>query len=160
MEKSIEAVCEELDTLSLRSLDLMEKKVSVNIELEKLIREGHIELAKARYIRGKESIGILQIPQDGQVNPLFELERNSIERRGKDLPNFDISLKASKQNGEKPYDPLKWFGVLVPQNLKSAQKRFQESLYLIVEAANINSELDSIPKELETLRTLKKKLIE
>ncbi|XP_043271604.1 coiled-coil domain-containing protein 115-like [Venturia canescens] len=158
MEKTIEDVCEELDKLSLRSLELMEKRVSVNIELEKLIREGHIELAKARYIRGKESIGILQVPQDGQVDSLFELERNLIERRGKDLPNFDISLKASKTNGEKSYDPIKWFGVLVPQNLKSAQKRFQESLYFVVEAANINSELDSIPNELEALRTLKKNL--
>ena len=155
MEKNIDEICEELDNLTLRSLQLMDEKIAVNIEMEKIIREGYIELAKARYIRGKESIGPLQIPKDGQMNSLFELETSSIDKNGNDLPSFDISLKIEKDNSEKLQDPIKWFGVLVPQNLRTAQKRFQESLYLIVRAANISSELDTIPGDLESLKSLK-----
>lgn len=155
MEKTIDDVCEELDSLSLRSLELIEEKVHANMQLEKMMRDGNIELAKARYIRGKESIGSLQIPQDDQMNSLFELSTNTSEQGGKKVPTFDVSLKPLKDSDAKSRDPIRWFGVLVPQNLRTAQKRFQDSLYLAVRVANISAELETIPGELATLRSLK-----
>ncbi|XP_008551436.1 coiled-coil domain-containing protein 115 [Microplitis demolitor] len=161
MTTTIDDVCEKLDSLFLRSLELMDEKIVLTLQLENQMRDGHIELAKARYIRGKESVGILQVPQDSTINSLFNLETIFNEENTNQsiaTPHFDISMK-SNENGNDNYDPIRWFGVLVPQSLKTAQKRFQESIYLSTKIANIDSELESIPKEFEDSKNLKSSLI-
>ncbi|XP_053980939.1 coiled-coil domain-containing protein 115-like [Hylaeus anthracinus] len=156
MHESIDDICKAIDENLLRNLELMEGKIIVNVQLENILRDGHIELAKAKYIRGKESISVLQIPDDDEkVATLFELETKITEETGKIIPNFDISLKKLDKDGGEIQDPIKWFGVLVPQSLRIAQKRFQESLYLVIRAANIQAELNSVLDKLKSLYFLK-----
>lgn len=155
-------VCEKLDDLVLRSLELMEEKVVVTIQLEDQLREGHIELAKTRYIRGKENVGILRVPQETSINSLFNLTTtlNTTKLSTTEIPHFDISMKNKDNNADNEIqDPIRWFGLLVPQSLKTAQKRFQDSLYLTTRIANINAELESIPKEIEITKIRKNELI-
>ncbi|XP_043266150.1 coiled-coil domain-containing protein 115-like [Colletes gigas] len=155
MHESIDDICKAIDENLLHNLELMEEKISVNVQLENVLRKGHIELAKAKYIRGKESISILQVPDnDEKVATLFELETKITEETGKIIPNFDISLKKLDKEDE-IQDPIKWFGVLVPQSLRIAQKRFQESLYFAIRAANIQAEITSISDKLQSLYFLK-----
>lgn len=163
-EDTAYAMLEEIDELLVRNLELMQEKIRKSIEMENLLKNGYIELAKARYIRGKESIGILQVPNDEDtVKSLFDL-RTEMKKTtdgdddGDAAPNFDVSLKKSNVEEDGPSDPLKWFGVLVPQNLKNSQKRFQESVYLAASIANTQAELDSVRSRLETLRTQKDSL--
>ena len=42
------------------------------------------------------------------------------------------------------YDPLKWFGVLVPNTLKESQKSFVRALDLAIACANIQMEIDAV----------------
>lgn len=127
--------------------------------MENFLREGHIELAKARYIRGKESMGRLQLPtKDEEVTSLFDLETTISEEN--EVPHFDISLKKSNDSDQDIQDPIKRFGVLVPQNLRNAQKNFQESLYLATKVANVSAELLGTQNELESLINVKKCLRE
>ncbi|XP_017881702.1 coiled-coil domain-containing protein 115-like [Ceratina calcarata] len=156
MHESIDDICKAIDENLLRNLELLEEKIIVNVQMEKILRDGYIELAKAKYIRGKENISVLQIPADDEkVVTLFELETKLTEETGKIVPNFDISLKNMEESGNEIQDPIKWFGVLVPQSLRTAQKRFQESLYVAVRAANIQAEITSVVDKLQSLYFLK-----
>lgn len=156
MHESTDDVCKAIDDNLLRNLELMEEKININVQMEKILRDGYIELAKAKYIRSKESISVLQVPVDDErVVTLFELETKLTEETGKIIPNFDISLKSLDKDAEEIQDPIKWFGVLVPQSLRIAQKRFQESLYLAVRAANVQAELTSVLDKLKSLYFLK-----
>ncbi|CAL7934323.1 unnamed protein product [Xylocopa violacea] len=156
MHESIDDVCKAIDENLLRNLELMEEKININVQMEQILRDGYIELAKAKYIRGKESISILQVPVDDErVVTLYELETKLTEETGKIIPNFDLSLKIFDKDEDKIQDPIKWFGVLVPQSLRIAQKRFQETLYLAVRAANVQAEITSVLDKLQSLYFLK-----
>ncbi|KAK0090712.1 hypothetical protein PV326_004054 [Microctonus aethiopoides] len=137
----------------------IEEKVKTTIEMECLLKDGHLELAKARYIRGKESVGIYRIPQESQIHSLFDLETTFDENKFQSgiVPHFDISLK-SKEHDNEIQNPIKWFGVLVPQNLKIAQKKFQESIYLVTKIANISAELETISKQYQNMKNLTNKV--
>ncbi|XP_011310083.1 coiled-coil domain-containing protein 115 [Fopius arisanus] len=158
MKNNIIDVCERLDNLLLQSLELMEEKVVTTIHLENHLRDGHLEMAKARYIQGKESVGMLQVPQDTTITSLFNLETSYLEENDEATPRFSINLK-DKEAMREIQDPLKWFGVLVPQSLKTAQKRFQESVYLSAKISDIGSDLNVIAKNVETLKEVKNKLL-
>ncbi|XP_074103515.1 coiled-coil domain-containing protein 115 [Cotesia typhae] len=160
MVTTVDDVCEKLDNLSICSLQLMDERIALTIQLENQMRDGHIELAKARYIRGKESVGLLQIPQEDTINSLFNLETkytNDDTNKSISTVNFDISMK-SKDNIENQ-DPIRWFGVLVPQSLKQAQKKFQESIYISAKIANIDAELETIRKDFDESKKLKNNLV-
>ncbi|XP_078035055.1 vacuolar ATPase assembly protein VMA22 [Augochlora pura] len=156
MHESMDDICKAIDENLIRNLELMEEKINVNVQMENMLRDGHIELAKAKYIRGKECISVLQVPDDEEkVVTLFELETKMTEETGKIIPNFDISLKKVDEDGGEIPDPIKWFGVLVPQSLRIAQKRFQESIYLAVRSANVQAEIASVLDKLKSLYFLK-----
>ncbi|XP_015591468.1 coiled-coil domain-containing protein 115 [Cephus cinctus] len=157
MYTSVDEVCVAIDKLMLQNLELIEQKVVVTVQLEGLLRDGHIKLAKARYIQGKENIGVLQIPtEDVQMNSLFELETFIKDDKKEDEAiHFDICRKETGPNKKEPQDPIKWFGVLVPQNLRDAQKQFQSALYLAVQSANISAKMITIPEKLDHLKNIK-----
>lgn len=46
-------------------------------------------------------------------------------------------------------DPLKWFGILVPQNLKQAQAAFREVINLSAEIASLQSSILATRKEMQ-----------
>lgn len=157
MCKTVDEACEALDDLTLRSLELIEEKVSVTLQMEELLREGHIELAKARYIRGMENIGLLQVPVEAdRFESLFEIQRND---EGSVI-EFDVVNKKKNNDGEAIQDPIKWFGVLVPQNLRNAQKRFQAVLQISAKCANICTQILATEKKIEKLKTTKIELSE
>jgi len=95
-------------------------------------------------------------------------EESSLRRRaGKDdddddddderKENDDVNHKEGEENGRivTATDPLKWFGYLVPQNLRQAQKGFQTALELVIQSANIQSELEATCKRCDKLLKLK-----
>lgn len=156
MQDGINDICKAIDESLLRNLELMEEKIDITVQMEHVLRDGHIELAKARYIRGKDTISLSQVPADeDKVVSLFTLHTKLSDQGGKIVPYFDISLKKSNTDTTDILDPIKWFGVLVPQSLRIAQKRFQESLYLAARAANVQAEINSVIDKLQSLYFLK-----
>ena len=93
-------------------------------------------------------------------NPVFELhkvEPNHKYNRAKEEDDEDeggveliglkeLSLHEKKDNSSTSNiasDPILWFGVLVPQNLRQAQNSYRQALEIAVEAANIQAELEA-----------------
>ena len=61
--------------------------------------------------------------------------------------------KASSSN-----DPIRWFGILVPQSLKLSQQRFKSSLDLVVEIANLQLEVGSMQSRFKSMIKLKQSM--
>ena len=53
-------------------------------------------------------------------------------------------------------DPIRWFGILVPQSLKISQQRFKSSIDLIVEIANLQLELNNLQMQFKSMIKLKR----
>ncbi|XP_071438675.1 coiled-coil domain-containing protein 115-like [Hetaerina americana] len=51
-------------------------------------------------------------------------------------------------------EPLKWFGVLVPQELKLAQKAFEKSVTLSIDCANIQNRIEKIEAALKVVKSV------
>ncbi|RZF39944.1 hypothetical protein LSTR_LSTR002347 [Laodelphax striatellus] len=212
----------ELDKRALRALKLMNELIASKLELEKSVKAGSLDLAKARYIMGNRNVSALQLPTPGEgadVTPLVTVHRaqtfqdsNSdtsmeatislqLERVTISTPSPDDSKQRSSQqqalkkrnpesresdeqkplldaaeddddndaeekSGSSPpslQDPIKWFGVLVPQNLRQGQARFKRALELVVHTANIQLELHAtvaqFRKLLDTKRSMQSDLI-
>lgn len=198
MSDDILEVCRELDDLMIHALDLMEEQIKCKLKLQETMKSSCLNLAKARYIMGHNSISSLQLPTEESAEiaaqrtvassvetkknfeyMVFELhtinpakissgaqeEENSIRRKvskggSESTGKEDLNHKKSEENGiVVAADPIKWFGYLVPQNLRQAQKGFHATLELVVQSANIQSELEATHKRCDKLLKLKTALV-
>ncbi|KAJ8359436.1 hypothetical protein SKAU_G00159610 [Synaphobranchus kaupii] len=68
-------------------------------------------------------------------------------------PRAYVSKETSPPSRELPQhqDPLKWFGILVPQSLKQAQVSFKKVIELSAEVATLQSTVLATRKELQVL---------
>ena len=160
----------ELDELSFQVVILSQNLLETKIMLEKVMKEGYINLAQARYSSGR-SISSLQLPNEDwepfeanakvmksecvrqEINVKFNylsLELGPTTKKSGKVENLDSTLinrkKQEKEvkNEKKKVDPLKWFGVLVPTSLKQSQKHFDKAIALSIEATNIQNEIGGI----------------
>ncbi|PSN39621.1 hypothetical protein C0J52_13802 [Blattella germanica] len=175
MGDSLPADCKELDLLTMHILDLMEEYIKCKMRMEDMVKASCLDLAKARYIMGNHSVSQLQLPTEESDNvtasttvvskdenkrkvecKVFRLQKEGETDKGgvRQRTTEQDSTKGEK-NGTVS-DPLKWFGYLVPQNLRQAQKGFKNVLELVMECANIQSELEASRKK---CNELKKKLV-
>lgn len=196
MKEDVLEICKELDDLMIHALDLMEEQIKCKLKLQDSVKSSCLNLAKARYIMGHNSISSLQLPTEESTefaalrtvassvetknnleHMVFELctinpqkispgqQENSIRRKaGKNESESkgkeDLNYKKGEENGTViATDPIKWFGYLVPQNLRQAQKGFHAALDLVVQSANIQSELEATRKRCDKLLKLKTALI-
>ena len=85
--------------------------------------------------------------QDGNVDHLVEELDSSLvlSQRKKQDNNEEEERKSGNKNKEIPLvkDPIKWFGVLVPNSLRQTQGAFVKALELSVDCANIQSQINS-----------------
>ncbi|KAK3920842.1 Coiled-coil domain-containing protein 115, partial [Frankliniella fusca] len=165
-----------LDSLGLKALDLMQQVVEKKLKLQELIQTGSINLAKSRYIMGNRNVSSSQLPteetapffalrkvessyleDDGTKTPIFTLLINQPLKKTKST-NAPESQDCSEDTRPSP-DPLQWFGVLVPQNLRVAQDSFQKAVDISIEIANLQSNLESLRVEFCTLKLEQMKLM-
>ncbi|KAI4456699.1 coiled-coil domain-containing protein [Holotrichia oblita] len=151
----IDKICTTLDKLTLDTLTLMEEHVQLKLNLENSMNDGILNLAKTRYIMGHNNISSLQLPAEdsSEIEAIAVIHSEENEKLGYRMHDLEV-IKKSESNS-KIQDPLKWFGVLVPQNLHIAQNRFKQALIWIGEIANIQSRLNYNCNKLEGLRQLK-----
>lgn len=132
----VDAVCDILDKLTLKQLRLMEEKMCCELNIETSIKNGCINLAKSRYIMGQASVSATQLPLENSNNFSATTVCESSYEDGL------IQLRVAENDAPDIVNPLKWFGVLVPQNLHKAQSIFKNSINYVVECANIQSQLN------------------
>ncbi|CAM9908049.1 vacuolar ATPase assembly protein VMA22 [Lampetra fluviatilis] len=88
--------------------------------------------------------------QQQQVEELGAAESPELRRRKappsngvKEEPSFrDKCPSEDKQAGLESSDPLRWFGILVPQNLRQAQGSFREAVLLAGEVATLQARVE------------------
>lgn len=138
--------CNLLDKLVLKQLHLMEEKMQCELIIESSINNGTINLAKSRYIMGQSSVSTARLPTE--YSPDFSASTlcEAVEEDGVK------QLKVVDNIGESKVNPLRWFGVLVPQNLHKAQGIFQNTINYIIDCVNIQLQ---ILKNLEDIEALK-----
>jgi hypothetical protein len=64
MSDDILEVCRELDDLMIQTLDLMEEQIKCKLKLQETMKSSCLNLAKARYIMGHNSVSCLQLPTE------------------------------------------------------------------------------------------------
>lgn len=83
-----------------------------------------------------------------------DIEANTMERNG-NLNSEEISLNNKSDPSSSVGNPLNWFGVLVPNSLKTCQARFEQAVETSVKIATFQSKLNSFCEEYRKLRKLK-----
>lgn len=180
MEKEeLAAIIKELDDMALRMLQLMKEYIDVKRTLEELIKSGSLHLAKSRYIMGNRNVSALQLPtedsnefsalakvlsvKDSPDEIVFDLNRLSLSDLSKNLKSRhskpDKSETEETNNLENSInDPLKWFGVLVPQNMRQAQSSFSKALEFVIQGTNLQLEMTRLKTNYDIKLEMKKKL--
>jgi hypothetical protein len=140
-------VCESLDELTLKQVDLVDEQLVLMSKLSSLLTGGFIDMAKSRYISGERTVSTTQIPgEDSIIEAVTTVDRDSMNK---------LTVSRNKEVN----DPIKWFGVLVPTSLKQSQHAFQKVVDVAVEIVNIRREwlqtFDTLEEEYQKLSSLK-----
>ncbi|XP_046452294.1 coiled-coil domain-containing protein 115-like [Daphnia pulex] len=140
-------VCESLDELTLKQVDLVDEQLVLMSKLSSLLTGGFIDMAKSRYISGERTVSTTQIPgEDSIIEAVTTVDRDNMNK---------LTVSRNKEVN----DPIKWFGVLVPTSLKQSQHAFQKVVDVAVEIVNIRREwlqsFDTLEEEYQKLSSLK-----
>ncbi|XP_044736297.1 coiled-coil domain-containing protein 115-like [Chrysoperla carnea] len=160
---SLEEINNTIDNLALDYLTLLEQNIQENVSLEQSIKDGNYHLVKARYIMGHRNVSSLQLPNEDSPDfkAMVKITENEVENSLDDKFDLEIKNNTTNNGGEGDNEdvdivnPVKWFGVLVPQDLKHAQSKFQHASHHVKNCANIQSKIDDISDKLLFLLNVK-----
>ena len=68
------------------------------------------------------------------------------------IENRDDSAKSEKQRTKKLFNPLNFFGILVPRELRTSQHQFEKAVGLAVQISNLKQQLQSLQFQYRRLR--------
>uniref|UniRef100_A0A2A4J7U8 Vacuolar ATPase assembly protein VMA22 n=1 Tax=Heliothis virescens TaxID=7102 RepID=A0A2A4J7U8_HELVI len=142
-----EAVANELlDKIIVKQLHLMEEKMRCELNIESSIKNGSIHLAKSRYIMGQSSVSTARLPTESSTDFSASTVCETTQEDGVD------QMKVVENDADNMVNPIRWFGVLVPQNMHKAQSIFQNTINFVVECVNVQLQLQRNSKLIETLK--------
>lgn len=124
----------------------MEEKMRCELNIESSIKNGSIHLAKSRYIMGQSAVSTARLPTESSADFSASTVCETVEEDG------IKQIKVIENDAENTVNPLRWFGVLVPQNMHKAQNIFQNTINFIVECVNVQVHLQTNLKYIEMLR--------
>lgn len=122
------------------------------LNIETSINNGSFHLAKSRYIMGHSSVSSAKLPVEGSAEFAASTVCETAEEDGV------IQLKVKENDAENTSNPLRWFGILVPQNLYRAQNIFQGAVDFVVECVNVQLQIYENTNNIKTLYKYKKSL--
>lgn len=80
----------------------------------------------------------------------------TISRCKTDLDSSEFELEKHPVDKDSSHvDPVNWFGILVPQSLKTARDRYEKATELVIESANVEQRLRKNYELLDKLKTIK-----
>ncbi|KAJ8928792.1 hypothetical protein NQ314_018591 [Rhamnusium bicolor] len=153
--EDLDKICNTLDKLTLDALSLMEEEILLKLNVENAMCGGESHLAKARYIMGQNSVSCLQLPTEN--SPEFSAVAKVYASEDDKLfgeKSYELQL-TKKTEDESVQDPVRWFGVLVPQNLNYAQNMFRQALQWAVQAVNVQTQLEQTIIKIQQLKAAK-----
>lgn len=137
------------DKLLLQMLDLVEQTVVCKMDIESTTNVGQLLLAKSRYIHGPKTVSKSQLPTENSND--FNALKTIVRSDDETIDELQLKVhNVDKENGF--IDAIRWFGVLVPRSLYTAQERFNRAVELAVECANIQTKLNKTIRYLLLLR--------
>ena len=90
-------------------------------------------------------------------NPSKEDHIEEVIKTDADKNTKDIETNGENEPEKKRlFDPIKWFGVLVPGSLKQSQVEFRKCIEVAVNVGNLQTKLENLRKNYRTLLKLKK----
>lgn len=141
--------------------------MQLKIKIEEAMTEGELHISKTRYIMGHKTVSALQLPTGNgtQIDPSLTIEECVDDasmfgnpRLKLNIENF-IKPEEKTEESKNVLDPVKWFGVLVPRDLRAAQNKFRSSVEWIVDSANIQIRINQTCEKMVQLEHLKKELL-
>lgn len=146
LDLDLNKVYDILDKTILKQLQLMEDKMCCELMIESSINNGSFQLAKSRYIMGQSSVSMTQLPTECSAEFQASILCEDVVEDG------TKQLKLIENNEGNTVNPIRWFGVLVPQNLHKAQNIFQNSINHVVDCVNVQLQLLDNLKNINMLR--------
>ncbi|XP_022901250.1 coiled-coil domain-containing protein 115 [Onthophagus taurus] len=147
-----------LDKLTVDSLTLMEEYIDLKLSLEDSMNDGETNLAKSRYILGQNNVSKLQLPSEDSNDFSAGVVVNSEINPDLGFRHFDVEFVKESDEKSEVKNPLRWFGVLVPQSMHLAQKKYKEALNWVGMIANIQSKLEYNCLKMDQLKYMKYEL--
>nr|XP_021191726.2 coiled-coil domain-containing protein 115 [Helicoverpa armigera] len=146
-DASSEAVASELlDKIIVKQLHLMEEKMRCELNIESSIKNGSIHLAKSRYIMGQSSVSTARLPTESSTDFSASTVCETVQEDGVE------QMRVVENDADNMVNPIRWFGVLVPQNMHKAQSIFQNTINFVVECVNVQLQLQRNSKLIEILK--------
>lgn len=160
----------EREKLLENAIDAADKILHLRDSLNEVLENGLLELARGRYSNGNKSVSALQLNMGdvqalrtvrsrfddpkrrryphfelladaGSVSPENNADAGAVRKRGEAAKPSEEPPSSQERPASPAADPLRWFGVLVPQSLRRSQKCFVNALELVVDVANEQSRL-------------------
>ncbi|XP_058823851.1 coiled-coil domain-containing protein 115 [Topomyia yanbarensis] len=156
MPETRDEICQLMDKLLIHSLELIEQEVALKTKIETITNEGQLDLAQTRYHKARNSVSSVQLPTEDykQFSAL-----NSLTEEQDELGNTKLQLDQHQVDKDAGYiDPIRWFGILIPQTLQNARKKFTQSLNYVVECANVQIQLRNTLLSYDKLNKMKLEL--
>ncbi|ORX59893.1 hypothetical protein BCR36DRAFT_579339 [Piromyces finnis] len=163
-----------IDNCLFELLELVENFNEIRIKSNKELSSGYFNLAKSKYSLGAGAFTSLSYDKrmtcgakitcdkiDDKELVQFKLGGEMYEKKVKSTEN-ESNIK-NRNNEEKTEqnktnieevkfrNPLLWYGVLVPQSLRSSQKDFKNALTSIVELTNLSLKINEKYNEYKEL---------
>ncbi|KAK7884267.1 hypothetical protein WMY93_027390 [Mugilogobius chulae] len=126
--------------------------------------EPHICLQTDPLDNGGVKFSTIKVTEMSKSEPVEDVgpQETGVRRRNKKVQNIEKHEKSEKIIPEQPcesqkirncdsnlqQDPIKWFGILVPQSLKQAQSSFKQVIELSIDIANLQSAIVNSRHEL------------
>lgn len=96
-----------------------------------------------------------QLPAESEEGREFSALK-TIYRTKDHLEAIEYELKQhSVDKKTDRVEPINWFGILVPQSLKTARDRYEKAIELVVESVNLQQRLQKNYQLLDKLKTIK-----
>jgi hypothetical protein len=115
----------------------------------------HEAFYDSRYAHGPKTVSASQLPAESEGTREFKALR-TISRSKNELDSSEFELEKHSIDKETDHvDPVKWFGILVPQSLKTARDSYEKATELVIESANVEQRLRKNYELLDKLKTIK-----
>ena len=144
------SIDEKLDHCACLLVECYEEILRQRSLLNECLDAGFLNLSKARSLLGCASLSILQVPSELDAAVTIDIkEQTALAENYFDykLLQFDLKLNDPKSANNEPNQTIplpSWFGVLTPMSLKTSQKSFSNSLYLIKSISELQNKLTSL----------------
>lgn len=173
------SICSKLDELAICILKVMRNIMLERQYLDANLKDGFINMAKSRYLMRGQKISRHQIntsnllaskkviSNDNSVNEVkflsFDILKKELTGASGEVTSKMDSFNESgdSENPSKNEisssveNPLHWFGLLVPDALKSCQSRFEQALETSVKIVTLQNELKALCESYRNLRQKK-----